>query len=825
MPLRYRDRLVSYISSEDYRPTPIPLVAKELKVEDVEDFGKAVRELAAEGVIDLDESGRIRLPFRPDKGELLGQFRGTMKGIGFVIPLDKSHGSDIFIPPDATGGALSGDTVKIGFYRDKGRERRLGTMERQYAGEVLEITKRKRSNFTGEIFKRDGRWIVYPDGRELTEPVIVRDAESKNVREGDKVVLEIIEYPHNGRLAEGVIAKVLGEAGKPDVETQAVIAAYSLPSTDFPEECVEQAREATRRYDEEIDAYEKNGIDALHMRADLTGEFICTIDPPDAKDYDDAISIKRTDDGGYELGIHIADVAHFIPIHSPLDEEAAERGNSVYLPRLVIPMLPEVLSNGICSLQEGVLRYAKTCIIRYDRRGNVKSRGFCQSLIKSRKRMTYIEAQALIDGDIETAKKHAKTDTPHTEELIATCRLMDELSKLIQARRHKAGMIHLDLPVVELIFNDEGKVVDAEPEDNAFTHTLIEMFMVEANEALATLFDELRVPVLRRIHPEPTPNDTEDLRRAATVAGFKIPKSPDRAQLQALLDATADTGAARAVHMAVLRTLTKASYSPALIGHYALASGAYSHFTSPIRRYPDLTVHRALVAYLERTANGTDRPKSDGAKVALGKQLREDDRCPSEAELVEIGNQCSNTEVNATQAERELRAFLVLQLMAEHIGEEFDGVVTGVTPKGVYVQLNKYLADGMIAKADLPGDTTRSNKPPSWRIDDRTGALVDANSGRSYNMGDSVRVTVAAVDLAMRRMDLVISDPNARAGGKAKGVKGLKIGSDGDSGGLGETKGAGFKTPGAQRRSKKSKSRDKRKDDHRSDRKNKGKRQ
>ncbi|MCC5822154.1 MAG: VacB/RNase II family 3'-5' exoribonuclease [Phycisphaerales bacterium] len=822
MPLRYRDRLISYISSDDYRAAPIPRVAKDLGIDDVEDFGAAVRELADRGVIDLDESGRIQLPFRTDRGELVGQFRGTMKGVGFVIPSDMTHGSDIFIPPDATGGALTGDTVKVAYRRDQGRERRMGTLERQYAGEVVEIVRRKRANFTGEILKQDGRWMVYPDGRELTAPVVVRDAESKNVREGDKVVLEMLEYPEDGRLGVGVIVKVLGAAGEPDVETQAVIAAYSLPSTEFPEDCVEQAREATRRFEEEMDAFEQGGIKALELRSDLTGEFICTIDPPDAKDYDDAISIKKLDDGGYELGIHIADVAHFIPVGSALDREAAERGNSVYLPRLVIPMLPEVLSNGICSLQEGVKRYAKSCFIRYDSRGNVRSRGFCQSVIDSRKRMTYIEAQALIDGKPDEARKHAKTETEYTDELVATCRLMDELARKIRERRRKAGMIHLDLPVVELIFDENGKVVDAEPEDNAFTHTIIEMFMVEANEALATLFEELRVPVLRRIHPEPTPNDTEDLRRAATVAGFKIPKNPEREELQALLDATAGTGAARAVHMAVLRTLTKASYSPAQIGHYALASHAYSHFTSPIRRYPDLTVHRALQAYLERTDNGENRPKSDDAKVRLGKELKEDDRCPSEQDLMQVGSQCSNTEVNATEAERELRQFLVLQLMAEHVGEEFDGVVTGVTPKGVYVQLNKYLADGMIQKSDLPGDTTRSNKPPSWRVDDRTGALVDIHSGRSYNMGDSVRVTVGAVDLATRRMDLFIADSGSRAGGKAKG---LNLAKEGDFGGLGGAKGAGFKTPGDTRRSRKSKSRDKGKGDFRHDRKNKGKRQ
>ncbi|MFK7759792.1 MAG: ribonuclease R family protein [Phycisphaerales bacterium] len=822
MPERYRARLIAHISHSSYEPAQIPIVARDLNIEDVKEFGAAVHELAAEEIIALDDHDKIMLPFRPDEGEAIGVFRSTKSGFGFFSPSRISHGGDVFIPAHQTMGALDRDTVKIYYSRDQRRERKLGTLERQYSGEVIDIVARKRAAFTGEIDKRDGRWLVYPDGRELTDPIIIRDAESKNVKPGDKVVVEIIDYPEGEYLAEGVITKVLGEAGDPDVETQAVIAAYSLPSNEFPEVCVEQAREATQRFDEEMSLFESDGIEALDMRRDLTNELICTIDPPDAKDYDDAISIKRLDDGGWELGIHIADVSHYIDQGTPLDLEAAERGNSVYLPRLVIPMLPEVLSNGICSLQEGVLRYAKTAIIHYDKMGNVRSRGVCQSLIKSRKRMTYIEAQALIDGDLEEAKKHAKTDTPHTQDIIDCVKDMDTLARLIRARRNKAGMIHLDLPDVELEFDDTGKVIDAHKEDDAFTHTIIEMFMVEANESLATLFEGMRVPVLRRTHPEPTPGDIEDLKKTAMVAGFRIPKNPSREELQTLLNATAGTGAARAVHTAVLRTMTKAVYSPALIGHYALASTAYSHFTSPIRRYPDLTLHRALVAYLKRTKNGMNFPKSDDAKITLGKELREDPLCPHEQLLNEIGNNCSNTEVNAASAERELRQFLVLQLMAEHIGESFDGFVTGVTPKGVYVQIEKYLADGMIPKHDLPGDTTRDKRPPTWKIDDRTGALVDIHSGRSYSIGDKVEVTIGQVDLALRRMDLLITDPNRRASGKVKGLgSGLKIGSD-NLGGLGETEGAGFKKqPGAQRRSKKSKSRDKGKTDYRRDAKGK----
>ncbi|MDF1808100.1 MAG: VacB/RNase II family 3'-5' exoribonuclease [Phycisphaerales bacterium] len=822
MPGRFRDRLISHISHDTYTPKPIPLVAKELNIDDVKEFGLAVRELAEEGVIDLDETGKIQLPFHPDEGELIGVFRGTASGVGFVQPAKIAHGSDIFIPPQYTNAALSGDTVRVYFSRDQRREHRLGTMERQYAGEVIDIVARKRAQFTGDIEKRDGRWIVYPDGRELTEPIVIRDAESKNVKNGDKVVIEIIEYPEHGRLAKGVVTKVLGEAGEPDVETQAVIAAYSLPSNEFPEACVEQAREATRRFDEEMALFESEGIESLDMRVDLTGDYITTIDPPDAKDYDDAISLKKLENGGWELGIHIADVAHYIEPGSPLDLEAKVRGNSVYLPRLVIPMLPEVLSNGICSLQEGVLRYAKTCIIRYDRMGNVVGRGVCQSLIKSRKRMTYLEAQALIDGDLEEAKEHAKTDTPHTEELIENVQNMNTLSRLIQARRHKAGMIHLDLPEVELVFDDDGKVIDAFKEDDAFTHTLIEMFMVEANEAMAVLFAQLEVPILRRTHPEPTPGDVDDLRKTAMVAGFRIPKSPTREELQALLDTTAGTPASRAVHTAVLRTMTKAVYSPSLIGHYALASHAYAHFTSPIRRYPDLTLHRAMFAFLKRTKNGDARPNTDGEKKALGRELRDDPYCPNRDELSEIGNQCSNTEVNAANAERELRAFLVLQLMEDHIGEEFEACVTGVSPKGIYVQIEKYLADGMIAKKDLIGDTTRSKRPPTWKIDDRTGAMVDIHSGRSYSIGDRLTVCVANVDLQTRRMDLTVADGDRRAAGKRKGPAAkLTLGSD-TFGGLGESEGAGFKkAPGGQRRSRKSKSRDKGKTDYRRDAKGK----
>jgi ribonuclease R len=812
---RFKRRLLEHLTHEGYIPSRVETLAVDLRIVDADRdaFAREIDQLSIEKLIEVSQGGHVVLPsFSSSSGMIDGIFRKNQRGFGFVEPLTAYREGSVFIAAEDTADALSGDTVKIQILRDR--------RDNRYSGRIIDVIVRKRTSFSGELTRRGGQWLVYPDGRQITDPIVVRDAESKNAREGMKVIVDITVFPEAGEggttaLAEGVITKVLGEAGRPDVETAAVIAAFGLPG-EFPVECVEQARQAAAEYDIQMERYKAEGISALPIRSDLTGDFVITIDPPDAKDYDDAICLKKTE-RGWDLAIHIADVAHFIPPDSPLDLEAKERANSVYLPRLVIPMLPEVLSNGICSLQEGVYRFCKTAFIRYDRDGRVIAEGVGSSLIKSAKRLTYLEAQALIDGDIDEARRHAKTPPKYTDELLDNLKEMNQLARAIQARRLKQGMITLELPDVVLIYDEQGHVVDAEREDDAFTHTLIEMFMVEANEVLARLFEKLSVPLLRRTHPEPTPGEAEGLRKAAMVAGFKIPKNPTREELQGLVNATRGTPAARAVHMAVLRTLTKAEYSPAIIGHFALASEAYAHFTSPIRRYADLTVHRALAEYLAQTDNGTNRPKDDGEASRLGAKLRDSRMCPSEMELSEIGKHASRQEKNAEEAERSLRSFLVLQLLEKHIGEVFPGVVTNVSPRGLFIQLDKYLADGFVKKEDIPGDVTRENLQPFWVIDQRTGALVDQRSGRSFNMGDAVKIRVVAVDLAKRQMECVIADAEGRAAGKAK-KPGPFVG-----GGLGGGGGAGFKDfdsrkmSGGQRRSQKSKARDKGKGNHRRD--------
>ena len=825
---RYTKRLLTHLAHSTYEPAAAHTLAADLGVpkDDYESFVQAIKELSAAGQVVWGDDQVVRLP--PIGRSLTGTFKRNPKGFGFIIPRDPVAHGDLFVPAGDTMDAMSGDVVRADVVHSRsgggGRDRS------PYVGVIVEILERKRTSFTGTVKKSGGNWLAFPDGKVVTDPVTLRDAGSKNVKDGDKVVFELTAYAEGHVLAEGVITRVLGESGRPDVETQSVIAAYGLPG-EFPESCIDQAREATSNFDIDLKQLERGAqLDPL-VRMDMRDQYIITIDPPDAKDYDDAISIERLHPnqtswghGGWRLGVHIADVSHFIEAGSPLDEEAKDRGNSCYLPRLVIPMLPEILSNGICSLQEAVPRYVKSAYIDYDDAGRVKGATFKAGLIQSIKRLTYLEAQALIDGDQELAKTHAKTEPRYTDQLVETLKMMDRLSRVIRERRRKAGMIHLELPDVELVYDEDGRVIDAVPEDDAYTHTLIEMFMVEANEAIARLFEELSVPLLRRTHPEPVPGNMEQLRDFVKVAGYKVPKNPTREELQALLDATTGTAAAPAVHMAVLRTLTRAEYSPSLVGHYALASGAYAHFTSPIRRYADLTVHRALTRFLELTDNATNPPRSDADWKKLGAEMRDSYECPDAATLTQIGNRLNQTEENAEGAERELRQFLVLQLLENHIGEVFPALVTGVTPNGVFVRLDKYLAEGLCRVEELPAPQKdgRTITNPRWTMDRQSGSLVEQNTGRSYNIGDRVQVVIAEIDLARRQMELVIADAASRDTGKEKRLADrLKLG-----GAAGDELGGGFeRRTGADKRAARSRSRDQRKSDHRDDRKGKGKRQ
>ncbi|MCH7603174.1 MAG: VacB/RNase II family 3'-5' exoribonuclease [Planctomycetes bacterium] len=744
MSLRFRHRILEHLSHSHYRPSSPKSIVRDMRVnqDDRGEFNATIAELVKEGGITVIDD-LVRLPSYDD--EVIGILRLNPRGFGFVVPDQPYREGDLFVPRGSTRDAISGDRVRARVVRQAWRAKAKPGRS-PFTGKIIEVIERGRDHFVGTLIKQGRNWYVEPDGKSLYKKVVIRDPHAKNAKHGDKVVIELLHYPEDDYVAEGVITEVLGEAGRPDVETQAVIVAHGL-RTDFPDEAVQQARVVSRNFEDEATG-------PWPEREDLTENFIFTIDPPDARDFDDAISIDYDEElEEWTLGVHIADVAYFIPPGSPLDVESEERGNSVYLPRLVIPMLPEVLSNGVCSLQEGVPRFTKSAFISFDKKGRVIGQRACRSVISSAKRLTYLEAQALIDGDKKEARKQAKTEPVYTDELIDALKRSYQLAKILEKRRLRDGMIVLNLPEVVLVFDDDGHVIDAVPEDDAYTHKIIEMFMVEANEALARLFDDLNIPILRRIHPDPAHGDMTELRMYAMVAHYNLPDEPTRHDLQRLLEATKDTPASRAIHFAVLRTLTKATYSPASIGHYALGSEHYAHFTSPIRRYPDLTLHRAIEAYLDATDNGRTNP-GGRKRRELTLRLVDDPRVPDEGKLISLGHHCSETEVEATAAERELRDFLVMQFLKEHhLGDEFPGVVTGVIGGGVFVSIERYLVEGMVRTQDLPQSQGR---PDHWRVNESTGRLVANRSGATVGIGDIVTVKIVQVDLASRHLDLMM---------------------------------------------------------------------
>ena len=785
MPLRYRQRILDHLSQDSYRPMKQRDLFKDMRIDpdDHEFFNEAIEDLLDSGRIVLGSTQQVQLPEAGD--ELQGKIKVNQRGFGFVIPDEPVREGDIFIPPSNVADAVTGDTVIIKLEkrhgaRDGGRRSRVGR--------VIRVVERGFAHYVGTLQKKGTQWLVEPDGTSMRDPIVIRDPHAKNATPGDKVVIDIVEYPENNRWAEGVITEVLGEAGKPSVETAAVITAHGLRD-EFPKNAIDEARDIARTYQSEQDQIESGDISDLN-REDLRESFIITIDPPDAKDFDDAISIEYDSEAGeWKLGVHIADVAHFVKKGGALDKEAYERGNSTYLPRLVLPMLPEVLSNGVCSLQEGVPRLTKTTFITYNNKGKPIAQRLCRSVIISNKRLTYLEAQALIDGDEKEARKHARTEVNYSEQLIDALRMMNKLARILRKRRRKDGMIVLNLPEVELVFDDEGHVIDVVPEDDAYTHTVIEMFMVESNEAVARTFDDLNIPIIRRIHPDPSVGKMDMLQTYSSVAGIRIPDNPTRKDLQGLLEKTAESPAARAIHFAILRTLSKATYSPAVIGHYALASEHYTHFTSPIRRYPDLSIHRAVEAYLDMTDNGIDVPGGKKRKP-FAKKLMGDSRMLTEDELIQLGRHCSDTEDQSTDAERELRQYLVLQFLEEHhMGGEFTGVITGASNAGVFVSIEQFLVEGLVRQEDLPELKKKSDK---WKFDDRTRRFFASESGLTLGMGDEVQIQIAAIDLALRQMDLIITKmPKRKAKQDSKGSKSRNSSKGGKKDKKGKRKGYG----------------------------------
>ena len=704
----FKKQILRFLKRRYYSPMKFTALAKSLGVTETNwpEFHNAFKELRQSGKILVGGKNLITLP--AVSGRVIGTFRGNQRGFGFVIPFEPTASGDLFIRSADTAGAMTGDivvakTIKKGI--------RAGRM--RHNGVIVEILQRGRNEFVGTLKQTGSQWFVQPSGKGFFDAILVDDVSVKGARVDDKVVVEIISYPAQGKLARGVIVDVLGKAGLYDSETKSIIAQYNLPG-EFSPDCVDQAREAAEHF----------GPDAADGRDDITDGVIITIDPEDAKDFDDAISLRKEADGNWVLGVHIADVSAFVSMRSPLDVVAKKRGNSVYLPGKVLPMLPEMLSNGICSLQPGQKRFAKSVYITYDQQGNVLGSEFANSVIRSTARLTYAEADGILTGKA----------TGFPGEVVALLKNMEVLARTIEKRRLKNGMLHLELPEIELVMDEAGRVVDAHPADDSYPHTIIEMFMVEANEAVASLLDRFGVPFMRRIHPEPAPASVKELGRFVKLCNLKVPRRLNRAAIRDLLSAVKGTNYSYAVNIHILRSLQRAEYAPMHIGHFALASTHYCHFTSPIRRYADLLVHRLLGCYLEHRLN----------LIGLDEVL-------PEGELAEIGSHITFTEQRAEDAEKELKTVLILQMLTEHIGDQLHCVVSGLTNFGVFVQCTKFGIEGLVEFGDLGLD--------EWKYDDRAQAVLGLHSGKSVHLGQDITVTIVSVNVAARQLNLAPVEP------------------------------------------------------------------
>ena len=723
LPPDLQQQIIDYLRSEDYRPQRIAELALAMGVGAgvQDDFHAVCKELMRAGRIVLGTGEAVTLP--PPTGRIIGSYRGTTQGFGFVIPQTPNSHGDLFVPPGKTGGAVTGDTVAA---KVKKSGKRAGKM--RYEGEITTIVQRGQSRFVGELRRRINRWIVTPEGNTLHTPIFVGDPTAKGAQEGDQVVIEITQYPRAGIEGNGVIVSILGPHGEPDTDTASIIQQYDLPG-EFPTAVQDSARRIVAAYDADKEAA---------GREDLRSLPVLTIDPTDARDFDDAISLKSMPRGRTELGVHIADVAHFVRHGEPLDVEAKARGNSAYLPNRVIPMLPEVLSNGLCSLQEQQDRLCKSAFITYNGKGEVVSCRFASSIIRSTKRLTYSQVNRFLDGDTSQL----------SETVIGLLSEMVKLAKRIRRRRLAEGMLVLDVPDTELIFAGDGRMVDVQPADTSFSHTIIEMFMVEANEAVARMLADEGLPAIRRIHEKPKLEAWRNMRRFLQFFGYELPAEIDRHAIQTALDTARKKPEAFAIHLSALRSMQQAVYSPRMSGHYALASEHYCHFTSPIRRYPDLTIHRLIDRHLA------------GKRRSPKKKTR-----PIDAEAVlDVANHCSDRERRAESAERELKQVFVLRLLQKRIGDRFQGTVTGIANFGLFVQIERYLLEGLIRFDELGDDW--------WEIDASRGAVMGERTGRRIRLGDAMKVAITAVDIPSRRLELTPIDlPKVSTTGSKKGKK------------------------------------------------------
>jgi ribonuclease R len=634
----------------------------------------------------------------------------TRKGFGF-FSISKDQ-EDLLIPPECTNHALSGDLVKVtptGEYRDP-----TGRMPARASGKVVEIVSRARETFVGTLIENSGLTFLEPDYKKMYVPIVVKERESAEL--GDKVLVRMVSWDADKEYPFGTIEEVIGKAGVHETEMRALALGQGFSPT-FPPGVIAEAKHL-EEYGRALLQKEAENP----KRRDFRKVPTCTIDPFDAKDFDDALSVQTFPDETIEVGVHIADVSFFVKPGNALDAEARERATSVYLVDRTIPMLPEILSTDLCSLNPHQDRLAVSAVFTLDKDANIINEWFGETVIYSDKRFTYEEAQRVLD---------AGTGILHTE--LAT---LFELSRKIRARRQARGAIEFDTAEVKIELDETGKPIAIRLKERKATNLLIEDFMLLANEAVAKHLSKLTktggpaFSSLYRVHDEPDADRIENLSNLLRVMGYHLQTSGgggkvNGAELNKLLEAVKGTPEEYLVKTATLRSMSKAVYTTRNIGHFGLAFDFYTHFTSPIRRYPDLVIHRLVKAHT-------------GGDPITTEEMQAFDKLAIHA---------SEREVGAADAERDSIKMKQVEFLSEHIGEEFDAVISGVTERGLYVEEQTTHSDGMIRVKDVGDDY--------FEYDEKNYQLLGRRTRKSYRLGDPIRVKLSSARIAEKELDFV----------------------------------------------------------------------
>lgn len=698
---RRKKVLLDLMNDKQYVPMKIKELAILLDVpkDRRAELKEVLDSLLSEGRLSVSKKGKYA---KPEASSLIGTYSGTQKGFGFVTI--EGMENDVYIGEEFSGGALHGDLVQIVITRDKDGSRRA-------EGRVVKVVKHEQNEIIGTYEECGHYGFVIPDNQKISKDIFVAQGRNAGAVTGHKVIVKLTDYGNERKNPEGYVSEILGHVNDPGTDILSIIRGYELP-VEFPEVVMEQVEGIPERVSDQEYA------DRLDLRAAQT----VTIDGEDAKDLDDAITLEK-EGGIYRLGVHIADVTHYVKENSPLDREALKRGTSVYLVDRVIPMLPHKLSNGICSLNAGEDRLALSCLMDIDEKGTVLGHRIAETVIRVDRRMSYTSVKKILeDQDPDERKEY--------EELIPMFERMEELAGILRIRRKKRGAVDFDFPETKILLNKEGKPLDIRPYERNTATDIIEDFMLAANETIAEDFYWQEQPFLYRIHEVPDMEKIQKLTVLINNFGYSLRTQGSEIhpkELQKLLVKIQDSPEEALIARLTLRSMKQAKYSPVCAGHFGLAANYYCHFTSPIRRYPDLQIHRIIKENLAG--------KLGGSRAEHYTEI-----------LPEVAVQCSQTERRADEAERETLKVKKVEYMAGHIGERYEGVISGVTGFGFYVELPNTV-EGFVHVNTLNDDY--------YHYDEAHYGLVGEDRGKRYKLGQKIRVTVADVDRLLRRIDFM----------------------------------------------------------------------